>query len=129
MEGSRALRKTAFPPLNTSYSSSVFTHLAADKTEKFSFLCTKIRTTAIILSIFYPEEISNPLNQKGGLRAASHTADGRAPTGSQQPEGSTVGPRLGTVTLSHSLQGCNHPPPLCPPTGHRGGQPTPQPLL
>lgn len=52
VEGSRALRKTRFPPLSSFYSSLEFSHLTADETEKFSFLCAKNRTTTIIYLLF-----------------------------------------------------------------------------
>lgn len=66
VEGSKALRKTAFPPLNTFYSSSVFSHLAADESEKFSFLCTKTRTTTIIFLFFIQRRSQRPWIRREG---------------------------------------------------------------
>lgn len=66
VEGSKALRKTAFPPLNTFYSSSVFSHLAADESEKFSFLCTKMRTMTIIFLFFIQRRSQRPWIRREG---------------------------------------------------------------
>lgn len=54
VEGSRALRKTTFPSLNMFYSSSEFSHLAADKTKKLLYTKKKKkRNYSNSLFIFY----------------------------------------------------------------------------
>lgn len=104
------------------YSSSEFSHLAADKTKKLLYTKKKKQTELQqFLIYFLREETLNDLYQKEGPDTISQAADERAPAAPSS--GDTVIPRPDALTLSHPLQGHKDPMVLCPPSCERGGQP------
>lgn len=132
--GQQGPQETAFPPLNTFYSSSEFSHSAAD--EILLFASENQNYNHYLLFFFF---FTQRTSQTTWIRR--EVSMPRSPQGRWGRSSGPPAVRGGPLSVpawvpsrrDNPPQGCGTPTPPCPPTpqsgGGGGGQPMPQPLL
>lgn len=102
------------------YSSSEFSHLAPDKTEKLLYAKNQNYNNALL--IFHQRKPQMTCTRREALMPFPRWQM-RKPQQPPAVSGDTVTPRLGALAPSHPLQEHKDLMVPCPPTRQRGGQP------